>query len=219
MKNSPAAQISSILFLLLMCSGIVVSVIFYQKLQESNRLNEQLVKNLELSRDSTRQILAALKNNEIIIAALQSDSLDKVKPPKSVPLNGHSAPPPEKPAIREAKKELSNILQRVQKVDNNVYEVAVYAYNCPPDLLPKAAAYFSRNGYHLTDTATLQSSQSWLARQPAVIYYGAGNQKKAAALAADLKQATGLRFLAQEGAGYGVPKEVRAYTFKVHLVR
>ncbi|MBK7939409.1 MAG: hypothetical protein IPJ82_21035 [Lewinellaceae bacterium] len=115
--------------------------------------------------------------------------------------------------------EIAAILQRVQKVDNNVYEVAVYAYNCPPDLLPKAAAYFSRNGYHLTDTATLQSSQSWLARQPAVIYYGAGNQKKAAALAADLKQATGLRFLAQEGAGYGVPKEVRAYTFKVHLVR
>ena len=233
MKNNPTSQILSILFLLLMCAGIVVSVIFYRKLQESNgklqesneklqesdSLNAQLVKNLEVSRDSTRQILEALKNNEIIIAALQPDSPEKTKPPKSVPSNGHPSPAPAKPVVSKASKELSNILERAQAVDNSLYEVAVYAYNCPRDLLPKAAAYFTRNGYRLSDTATLRASQSWLAGKPSVIYYGNDNKRKASALASDLKLVTGIQFQTMEGAGYGVPKEVQPYTFKIHLVR
>lgn len=224
MKNSHTSNILTILLLVLMCGGIMVSVFFYSKLQKTSY-------DLTIARDSLLLIEAqaillsdankqykAMTDSLSAFASLQGnkDSVSQGKPPAYTASNGHKMPVQGKPSV--SAKKLSDLLARAQTIDKSVYEVAVYSYKCPARNLQQAVSYFTNNGYRMPDTASLDIKPSWFASTPTVFYYDKDNEIKARTFAAGLNQVTGLQFAAVRGAGFGVPKEVQPYTFKIHLV-
>ncbi len=224
MKNSHLSRISTIFLLALMCGGIVVSIFFYSRLRKTSH-------DLTIARDSLLLIEAqavllsnankqykAMTDSLSAFISLQGnkDSVSEGNHPAYIASNGHKMPVQVKPSV--SAKKLSDLLVRAQTIDKSVYEVAVYSYKCPARNLQQAAAYFTNNGYRMPDTASLDIKPSWFASAPTVFYYDKDNEIKARTFAAGLNRVTGLQFATVRGAGFGVPKEVQPYTFKIHLV-
>lgn len=216
MKNSHTSSILTIFLLVLMCGGIITSVYYYYELQKSRSAIEDTVNRLNQANEKNKMLTNTIAR---IVADLdKNDSITQAQSHQNAPIHSHTPAPLVKTDIIKAKKALSDVVIRAQGIENSVFDVAIYSYNCSADISRKAADYFTQQGYTAIHTYTLDTKPSWFAANPTVFYYSNKNSRKAAALARDLSKVTGLSFQEKGGAGFGVTRGTEDYTIKVHLI-
>lgn len=106
----------------------------------------------------------------------------------------------------------------VRQTTNARYAVGVYAYNITKEQFATVRNFISNEGYYMTADSLLQEKPSWLAGKSTVHYYDRESKEKAQQLADALTKLTGIQFVTNHGAGYGVIKGQEKWTFFIHVI-
>lgn len=104
----------------------------------------------------------------------------------------------------------------IDTVKNHKLNIKFYSYK--PDKKAKAIARrtLAKKEYHVEVFPDWERKMSFFSKYPVVLYYTPKNESKADQIAKELRNATGVNFVAESGDGIGVSKEEKSSLFIIH---